>query len=105
MDRLEAVGRAPDGEGEAVIGMAQRRPSSEATPAAGADAPVVVDTKNPYRQHSVSLLGTFHGNPVVVGLSLVVTWAVVLTAVVEPDLFFVAAAESKRCAGPARWRA
>ena len=37
-----------------------------------------------------------HGNPIVVAFSVIVTWSVVLVAILHPDFFFDNSAESKR---------
>ena len=51
--------------------------------------------QNPYHMHEVHF-GNIRGNPVVVALSLAVTWSVVLAAVVRPNSLFDNAADAKR---------
>jgi len=53
------------------------------------------NVQNPYHMHEVSFMGVC-GNPIVVMLSLVVTWVVVLVAILQSDLFFNNAADAKR---------
>jgi len=55
----------------------------------------VEDLQNQYHMHEVHFAG-IRGNPVVVALSLAVTWSVVLAAVLEPNSFFDNAADAKR---------
>ena len=53
------------------------------------------DLQNQDHMHEVHFAG-IRGNPVVVALSLAVTWSVVLAAVLEPNSFFDNAADAKR---------
>ena len=59
------------------------------------DVSGVKNVQNPYHMHEVHFVG-IRGNPVVVALSLIITWSVVLAAVLEPTSFFDNAADAKR---------
>ena len=96
---VDSVSQLPHSLPDGVVPLSPQ-PESPTTPGCAphegiAGSSKVVDVNNPYHMHELHFLGV-RGNPVVVILSLIVTWVVVLVAILQSDLFFSNAADAKR---------